>query len=398
MEFNFGQSGAARIKVIGVGGGGNNAVNRMIASGIKSAEFIAVNTDAQALLTSQANTKIQIGAKLTKGLGAGADPNIGGQAAEESKEDLKKLLKDVDMLFITAGMGGGTGTGAAPVIASLSKELGILTVAVVTKPFHFEGARRMKNAQLGISKLKEHVDTLLVIPNNKLLQTVPKGTSMVKAFLEADEVLRKGIQGISDLIVTPSLINLDFADVRTIMKGTGLAHMGIGEASGDDKVLNAVRQAVSSPLLETSIKGASGLIINVMGGLDVALDEISEASELVQKVVDPDAVIIFGAGIDESLGDTVQITVIATGFPGADGKLKIDNKAAKAQRMAPIEDEAEEKPEPVKEVVQEKVVMQEQPKQAAAAAASAQPTFQDRGSTISFDKSAMPAFLRKLMN
>lgn len=248
--------GVAKIKVIGVGGGGNNAVNRMIASGITSAEFVAVNTDKQALFLSNANKKIQIGEKLTKGLGAGADPNVGAKAAEESREQLKELLQGVDLLFITAGMGGGTGTGAAPIIAGLSREMGILTVAVVTKPFTFEGARRMNNAIMGIEKLREYVDALLVIPNDKLLEVVPKGTPIVKAFQEADEVLRKGIQGISDLIVTPSLMNLDFADVKSIMKNTGLAHMGVGEGSGDDKAITAVRQAVASPLLETSIVGA----------------------------------------------------------------------------------------------------------------------------------------------
>ncbi|MEG1509602.1 MAG: cell division protein FtsZ [Clostridia bacterium] len=325
MEFSAGYGAdakncaVAKILVIGVGGGGNNAVNRMIDSGISSADFIAVNTDKQALLLSKAPVTIQIGEKLTKGLGAGAEPMVGEKAAEESRESLKEILKDVDMLFITCGMGGGTGTGAAPIIASLSKELGILTIAVVTKPFMFEGKKRMMNAERGIEKLREFVDTLLVIPNDKLLQVVPKGCPIVKAFYEADEVLRKGIQGISDLIVTPALINLDFADVRSIMKGTGLAHMGVGEGTGEDKTITAVKQAVSSPLLETNIEGATGVILNIMGGLDLPLDEINMACQLVQEVVDPEANIIFGAGIDESLQDKVIVTLIATGFCGKNG-------------------------------------------------------------------------------
>ena len=307
-----------KIKVIGVGGGGGNAVNRMIEAGISSAEFVAVNTDKQALQTSDAHRKVQIGEQLTKGLGAGADPNIGAKAAEESKAQLKELLEGVDLLFITAGMGGGTGTGAAPIIASLSKEMGILTIAVVTKPFAFEGARRMNNAIQGIERLRDYVDALLIIPNDKLMKVLPKGTPIVKAFKEADEVLRKGIQGISDLIVTPSLINLDFADVRSIVKNAGLAHLGVGEGVGEDRAITAVQQAVQSPLLETSIVGASGVILNIMGGLDLGLDEVNTASELVHTVVDPSANIIVGAGIDEKLQDKLMITLIATGFNGKD--------------------------------------------------------------------------------
>lgn len=307
--------GLAKIKVIGVGGGGNNAVNRMIAAGIKSAEFVAVNTDCQALTLSNAQTKVQIGAKLTSGLGAGANPSIGEKAAEESREELRALLKGVDLLFITAGMGGGTGTGAAPIIASLSKELGILTVAVVTKPFGFEGRRRMSNAVQGIEKLREHVDTLLVIPNDKLVRVLPKGTSMLESFVKADEVLRQAVQSISDLIVTPTLINLDFADISTIMKNKGLAHMGIGIGEGPDKAIEAVRNAVESPLLETNIAGASGVIINVMGGKDMALDEVNEACKLIENIVDPSANIIFGYGFEEELENKVQVTLIATGFP-----------------------------------------------------------------------------------
>lgn len=312
------------IKVIGVGGGGNNAVNRMVNAGIKSAEFVAVNTDKQALLMSRANRRIQIGEKVTRGLGAGADPSIGEQAAEESRELLEDALKGTDLVFITAGMGGGTGTGAAPVIAKIAKDLGILTIAVVTKPFRFEGRRRMENAEKGISELKGSVDTLVVIPNEKLLKIVPKGTAIVEAFRTADDVLRQGIQGISDLIVTPSLINLDFADVKTIMKSRGLAHMGLGRGKGANRTIEAVRQAVSSPLLETTIEGATGIILNIKGGLDLTLEEVYEAADLVKEVVDPSCNIIFGSGIEEEMENEVEITVIATGFSGA--TLKDDMK------------------------------------------------------------------------
>ncbi len=307
----------ATIKVIGVGGGGNNAVNRMIDAGITSAEFIAVNTDKQTLMLSKAQHRIQIGEELTKGLGAGADPEVGAQAAEESKDIITDLIRGTDLLFITAGMGGGTGTGAAPVIARIAKELGILTVAVVTKPFMFEGRKREENTKHGISNLSKYVDTLVVIPNEKLLQILPGDTPMEEALRIADDVLRQGIHGITDLIVNPALINLDFADVRTIMKGQGLAHMGIGRARGENRMIEAVRQAVSSPLLETTIEGAKGVIINVMGGKDLKLGEVSEAARLVQGVVDYSANIIFGAGIDESISEEVSVTIIATGFSTA---------------------------------------------------------------------------------
>ncbi len=304
------------IKVIGVGGGGNNAVNRMVNAGIKSAEFVAVNTDKQALLMSRAKHRIQIGEKITRGLGAGADPEIGFKAAEESKEVLTQMLEGTDLVFITAGMGGGTGTGAAPVIAGIAKEMGILTIAVVTKPFSFEGRRRMENAERGLKELKGCVDTLVIIPNEKLLKIVPKGTAIVEAFRTADDVLRQGIQGISDLIVTPSLINLDFADVKTIMKNKGLAHMGLGRGKGENRTIEAVRQAVSSPLLETTIEGATGIILNIKGGLDLTLEEVYEAADLVKEVVDPSCNIIFGSGIEDSMENEVEITVIATGFTG----------------------------------------------------------------------------------
>ncbi|MCI6542535.1 MAG: cell division protein FtsZ, partial [Firmicutes bacterium] len=284
---------------------------------ITSAQFVAINTDKQALLMSKADLRLQIGEKLTRGLGAGADPEVGQKAAEESKASITEMLKDSDLVFITAGMGGGTGTGAAPVVAQIAKDMGILTIAVVTKPFNFEGRKRMENAEKGLENLKKYVDTLVVIPNDKLLKLVPKGTPIVEAFRYADDVLRQGIQGISDLIVTPSLINLDFADVRSIMKNKGLAHMGIGRGTGENKTIEAVRQAVSSPLLETTIEGATGVLINVKGGNDLPLDEVYEAVDLVKEVVDDSGNIIFGAAIDEAMNDEVEITIIATGFKGA---------------------------------------------------------------------------------
>lgn len=314
IEFDLENEQFAQIKVIGVGGGGSNAVNRMIAAGLRGVEFIAVNTDAQALYLSNAECKLQIGEKLTKGLGAGANPEIGYQAAEESKEQIKEVLKGADMVFVTAGMGGGTGTGAASVIASVARELGALTVGVVTKPFTFEGRRRMSAAEKGIANLKETVDTLIVIPNDRLLQVVEKRTPILEAFRIADDVLRQGVQGISDLIAVPGLINLDFADVKTIMKETGSALMGIGVASGDNRAAEAAKAAISSPLLETSIEGARGVLLNITGGNNLGLYEVNEAAEIVAEAADPDANIIFGAVIDESLQDEVRITVIATGF------------------------------------------------------------------------------------
>ena len=304
----------AIIKVIGVGGAGNNAVNRMIASGIKGVEFISVNTDRQALKTSNASTKIQIGEKVTRGLGAGANPDIGAQSAEENKTDIAEALRGADMVFVTAGMGGGTGTGAAPVVASAAKEMGILTIGVVTKPFTFEGKKRLAQAERGIESLKGKVDALVVIPNDKLLQIIDRKTSMVDAFIVADDVLRQGVQGISDLIANPGLVNLDFADVKTIMLNTGMAHMGVGRATGENRAEDAAKQAIQSPLLETSIEGARGVIINITGSSSLGLQEINTAAELVQRSVDPEANIIFGTAIDESLEDEIVITVIATGF------------------------------------------------------------------------------------
>lgn len=300
-----------RILVLGIGGGGNNAVNRMIEANIKSAEFVAINTDKQALFTSRAKYKLQIG---EKGLGAGANPEIGRQAAEDSSDQINQMLEGVDLVFITAGMGGGTGTGAAPVIAKTAKDKGILTVAVVTKPFRFEGPRRMKNAEEGIQNLRQYVDTLIVIPNDKLLAVAPKGTPLVEAFRLADDVLRQGVQGISDLIVKPALINLDFADVCTVMKNKGYAHIGIGVGSGEQRTLQAVRAAVSNPMLETTINESTGLIINVTGGADLSLGEVYDACQLVQQVLDVNANIIFGADVVPEMGGKVQVTVIATGF------------------------------------------------------------------------------------
>ncbi len=310
-------NGRARIKVIGVGGAGNNAVNRMIDSGITSAEYVAVNTDAQILACSKAKTRIQIGAHLTKGLGAGADPDIGRAAAEENKEELAKAIENTDLLFITAGMGGGTGTGAAPVIAKMAKDMKILTVAVVTEPFSFEGRRRMDNTVKGLELLKKCVDTLVIIPNEKISEVAPKNASMPEALRIADEVLKQGIRGIADLIVTPALINLDFADVRTVLKDKGLAHMGVGVAKGENRIFEAVRGAVSSPLLETTIEGATGIILNIVGGNDLTFEEVKLAASLVHSVVDYSANIIFGACIDENISDEVEVTVIATGFPPA---------------------------------------------------------------------------------
>ena len=308
----------AKIKVVGVGGGGNNAVNRMIDAGVTSAEFVAVNTDKQALVVSKAPVRLQIGERLTGGLGAGAIPEIGQKAAEESKDSIIKMLEGAHLVFITAGMGGGTGTGAAPVIAQIAKEMGILTIAVVTKPFAFESRIRAQNAEKGIAELKKYVDTMVIIPNERLFQIVPKKTPILEAFRYADDVLRQGIQGISDLIAKPGLINLDFADVQTIMKNKGLAHMGIGHGKGENKALDAVRQAVASPLIETTIEGAKSLLLNVKGGMDLTQEDVQEVATLVQEVIDPSCTVIFGNSIDEDMHDEIEVTIIATGFPEVD--------------------------------------------------------------------------------
>ncbi len=318
--------GVAKIKVIGVGGGGNNAVNRMIEAGITSAEYIAVNTDNQILALSKAERKIQIGQQLTRGLGAGANPEIGKAAAEESKEELAAAIEGTDLLFITAGMGGGTGTGAAPVIAKIAKDMKILTVAVVTEPFSFEGKKRMENTIKGLEELKKCVDTLIMIPNDKISTVVPKNTSLTDALKYADEILKQGIRGIADLIVNPALINLDFADVRTTLKDKGLAHMGVGVAKGENRIVEAVRLAVNCPLLETTIEGATGVILNIVGGKDMTFDEVKTAADLVHSVVDYSANIIFGACIDDTMADEVSVTVIATGFRGDEGMVDDEKK------------------------------------------------------------------------
>ncbi|GEL07304.1 cell division protein FtsZ [Salisediminibacterium halotolerans] len=314
LEFETDMDQLATIKVIGVGGGGSNAVNRMIENGLQGVDFIAVNTDAQALNLSKADSKLQLGGKLTRGLGAGANPEIGKKAAEESRDNLEELLRGADMVFITAGMGGGTGTGAAPVIAEIAREVGALTVGVVTRPFTFEGRKRMTHASTGTEMLKEKVDTLIVIPNDRLLEIVDKNTPMLEAFREADNVLRQGVQGISDLIAVPGLINLDFADVKTIMSEKGSALMGIGVATGESRAGEAAKKAISSPLLETSVDGAQGVLMNITGGTNLSLFEVHEAAEIVSTASDTEVNMIFGSVINENLKDEIVVTVIATGF------------------------------------------------------------------------------------
>ncbi len=338
FELNDERVNNAAIKVIGVGGGGGNAINNMVEAEVGGVDFIAINTDAQALGDNKADTKLQIGAKLTKGLGCGADPSIGEQAATESEEDIKNLVKEADMAFITCGMGGGTGTGAAPVVAKIAKDCGVLTVGVVTKPFFFEGRQRLRKAEAGISKLCDSVDTLIVIPNDKILQNknVSKTTKMKDALKEADSMLRQGIQGVSSLITESALINLDFADVRAVMKNGGMAHMGIGYGTGENRATDAAKEAMNSPMLETSIEGAMGVIINITGGDDITMFEVNEAATLIENEVNEDANIIFGAGIDPELGDTIRVTVIATGF----GSMK------KAQPEEKFETPVEEKAQP----------------------------------------------------
>lgn len=378
---------SAVIKVMGIGGGGCNAINSMIESNVSSAEFIAVNTDSQALMTSKAQKRIQIGEKLTKGLGAGSNPDIGEAAAEESKDVIERELENTDLLFIASGMGGGTGTGAASVVARIARELGILTVAVVTKPFSFEGRVRNLNANKGINNLKKYVDTLVVIPNDKLLQFLPEQISMIEAFKVADDMLKQGIIGIVDLIATPSLINLDFADVNTVMRDKGLAHMGVGRAKGENRIIEAVRQAVSSPLLETTIEGAKAVILNVTSGKDIKLGEANEAATLVQGIIDGDANIIFGTTIDENMSEEVKVTVIATGFTSevepqqtitVNAKPKEENLPPLLREIPVEEPKVEEKQEEVVEQpapVIEQVVIEE---------------------PVQEKKKELPAFMRKL--
>jgi len=326
------QNYLAVIKVVGVGGGGTNAVNRMVDAGLAGVEFIAVNTDAQALMMTDADVKIQVGTQVTRGLGAGADPEIGFAAAQESRDELKEALKGADMVFVTAGEGGGTGTGGAPIVAELGQELGALTVGVVTRPFAFEGRKRADQAERGIDQRRDRVDTLIVIENDRLLQVVERQPSVVEAFRMADDILRQGVQGITDLITEPGLVNLDFADVRTIMRDAGSALMGIGRATGENRAAEAARIAVSSPLLEASIEGATGILLNITGGSDIGLFEVNEAAEVVTGAADQNANVIFGAVIDDSAGDEVQVTVIATGF-GGQGRRR---RRREAEREPPI--------------------------------------------------------------
>lgn len=367
LEFDMELEQLAQIKVIGVGGGGSNAVNRMIENGVKGVDFITVNTDAQALHLSKSEHKLQIGDKLTRGLGAGANPEVGKKAAEESRDLALNQLKGSDMVFVTAGMGGGTGTGAAPVIAEIARECGALTVGVVTRPFTFEGRKRAAQAEMGIEALKEKVDTLIVIPNDRLLEIVDKKTPMLEAFREADNVLRQAVQGISDLIQVPGLINLDFADVKTIMTERGSALMGIGEASGENRAAEAAKKAIMSPLLETSIDGARGVIMNITGGSNLSLYEVNEAAEIVISASDPEVNMIFGAIIDDNLKDEIKVTVIATGF---------EHKAAPAARRSPQQQGESETRQPAS------------PTSAPASTSSVKPF----GASTSSDQLEIPAF------
>ena len=354
LEFESNLDALATIKVIGVGGGGNNAVNRMIEHGVQGVDFIAVNTDAQALNLSKAELKMQIGGKLTRGLGAGANPEVGKKAAEESREQIEEALRGADMVFVTAGMGGGTGTGAAPVIAGIARDLGALTFGVVTRPVSFEGRKRATQAQGGISAMKESVDTLIVIPNDRLLEIVDKNTPMLEAFREADNVLRQGVQGISDLIATPGLINLDFADVKTIMSNKGSALMGIGIASGENRAAEAAKKAISSPLLETSLDGAQGVLMNITGGTNLSLFEVQEAADIVASASDQEVNMIFGSVINENLKDEIIVTVIATGFSEIEEAGKVNKPS-----MGSINQRQSFNQSPEKRVVQPRVEQKE---------------------------------------
>ncbi len=347
LQFETPLDAPAKIKVVGIGGAGCNAVNRMIDANLQGINFIAVNTDRQALNSSKAETKVQIGEKLTRGLGAGGNPEIGQRSAEESLEILEKFLKDSDMVFITAGMGGGTGTGAAPIIAKAAKMAGALTVGVVTRPFTFEGKKRKEHAELGIRFLKNYVDSLVVVPNDRLLQIAEKNTSMLQAFSMADEVLKQGVDGIASLIGEAGIINLDFADVKTVMSDRGIAHMGVGRASGEGRVEAAIRTAVDSPLLETSISGARAVLLNVMGGYDLGMLEVNEAADYIAREADEDAIIIFGASIKEEMSEEISVTVIATGFEDVIGKRPVrkDGEAEDPAESEPEETEPEETPE-----------------------------------------------------
>lgn len=358
LQFETNLDKSAVIKVIGVGGGGCNAVNRMVEAELKGVEFIAVNTDRQALNRCLSETKIQIGEKLTRGLGAGANPEIGQKAAEETLDEITTLLEGADMVFLTAGMGGGTGTGAAPIIAKAAKDMGILTVGVVTKPFTFEGAKRRRQAELGIGFLKKYVDSLVIVPNDKLLANCEKNTSMIQAFKMADDVLRQGVQGISDLISEHALINVDFADVKSVMTDRGVAHMGVGHASGDDRAQNAVKAAIESPLLETTIQGAKAILLYVAGGYDLGMLEVSQLATLVQEQADEDCILIFGAAVDESMEDEIAVTVIATGFDEGLETRAIGGQGGIPQAAAVQQAQAQVQPQQAQPVQMQQPVMQ----------------------------------------
>ncbi|MCR2763437.1 cell division protein FtsZ [Microbacterium sp. zg.B48] len=347
------QNYLAVIKVVGVGGGGVNAVNRMIDLGLRGVEFIAINTDAQALLMSDADVKLDVGRELTRGLGAGADPEVGRRAAEDHAEEIEEALRGADMVFVTAGEGGGTGTGGAPVVAKIAKSIGALTIGVVTKPFSFEGRRRQSQAETGVAKLKEEVDTLIVVPNDRLLEISDRGISMIEAFATADQVLLAGVQGITDLITTPGLINLDFADVKSVMQGAGSALMGIGSARGADRAIKAAELAVESPLLEASIEGAHGVLLSIQGGSNLGIFEINDAAQLVKEAAHPEANIIFGTVIDDTLGDEVRVTVIAAGFDNGEPTLRLDpvtsSRVLPAAPVIPATPAVDAAKEPVRE-------------------------------------------------
>ncbi|WP_226532872.1 cell division protein FtsZ [Microbacterium paraoxydans] len=376
------QNYLAVIKVVGVGGGGVNAVNRMIELGLRGVEFIAVNTDAQALLMSDADVKLDVGRELTRGLGAGADPEVGRRAAEDHAEEIEQALTGADMVFVTAGEGGGTGTGGAPVVARIAKSIGALTIGVVTKPFSFEGRRRQSQAEAGVAKLKEEVDTLIVVPNDRLLEISDRGISMIEAFATADQVLLAGVQGITDLITTPGLINLDFADVKSVMQGAGSALMGIGSARGADRAIKAAELAVESPLLEASIEGAHGVLLSIQGGSNLGIFEIHDAADLVKEAAHPEANIIFGTVIDDTLGDEVRVTVIAAGFDGGEPSLRLDPMVVSRPSAATLpEVSLEEEPEAKSDAAPAEPVQQRVP------TTSIEPAFAD-------DDIDIPEFLK----
>ena len=380
MQRNPEMDSFARIRVVGAGGGGSNAVNRMIESGVTGVDFVALNTDSQALMLSNAPTRVRIGEKLTRGLGAGGNPEVGEKAAEESADELREVFKDSDMVFVTAGMGGGTGTGAAPVVARIARELGALTIGVVTKPFSFEGSRRMKSADAGLTKLAESVDTLIVIPNDRLLELADKRLALADSFQMADDVLRQGIQGISELITVPGLINLDFADVRAIMSHGGAALMAVGEGSGEDRARVAAEKAINSRLLDVSIDGAKGILFNVTGSPDLSLFEVNQAAQIIRETAHPDANVIFGAVIDETLSDTLRLTVIATGFDAENRRRGFERSSAFAPQQPP-----RSKPEP----------MPAAPPQPRAERPAAPREVPKPETTVDADDLDIPAFLRR---